>query len=88
MRNNNVIVIENTLTTSGRGMTQKRRLLCQAFFLLDDPTDAESFWIHLKTAGIAVSRAQVYKTLSLLADYGFAERRRDDQKRVNYFKPV
>lgn len=68
-------------------MTTKRRQLCQAFFLLDQPVDAESFWLQLKASGMMVSRAQVYKTLNLLTDYGFADRRHDERRRINYFMP-
>lgn len=87
MKADNDIAITQTLTTAGRAITSKRRQLCQAFFLLDQPIDAESFWLQLKASGMIVSRAQVYKTLNLLTDYGFADRRHDERSRLNYFTP-
>lgn len=83
----NESTVTQTLSSGGRPMTNKRRKLCQAFFMLEQPMDAESFWLQLKASGMMVSRAQVYKTLNLLTDYGFADRRHDERKRINVFMP-
>jgi len=73
--------------TASRTMTDKKRQLCRAFFLLEQPVNAESFWLQLQESGMVVSRALVYKTLNLLTDYGFADRCHDEQTRLNYFRP-
>ncbi len=50
------------------------RQIWRAFFVLTAPVDPESFFAQLKNKGLIIERGQVYHTLILLADYGFADR--------------
>lgn len=68
--------------------TGKRRKICQTFFMLPAPVDAEAFWLQLKNDGMDISLGLVHNTLILLTDYGFAERSRDEQTRISYFRPL
>lgn len=56
--------------------------------MLPAPVDAEAFWLQLKNDGMDISLGLVHNTLILLTDYGFAERSRDEQTRISYFRPL
>jgi Fe2+ or Zn2+ uptake regulation protein len=72
----------------GFEMSAKRRAVCMAFLPLDQAIDAESLWLQMKAAGMAVSRAQVYQTLRLLVNCGFAERGKPEESRQYFFSPI
>ena len=69
-------------------MTTKRQQVCQEFFSLGNPIDAESFWLQLVNAGVKISRAQVYNILNLLTSQGSAHRVHDVEANLHYFQPL
>lgn len=83
-----IIHIAALLAAEGLRLTNKRATLITAFYNLPDFKDAESFWLMLKAKGLQISRASVYRTLQLLADNGFAERRKDKPARYYLYKAI
>lgn len=71
----------------GYDMSTKRLAVCAAFLHLVQPLDAETFWLQLKEKGMEVSRAQVYNTLKLLVNHGFAKKLKEDDSRQHVYQP-
>lgn len=63
-----------------------KRQIWRAFFMLTEAVDPESFLIQLKNKGLVIERGQVYNTLTLLTDYGFADRTRHDGLGLTLYK--
>lgn len=64
----------------------ERRQIWQAFFQLSESVDPESFLTQLKDSGMKVDRGQVYQTLSLLAEYGFADKNRHEDLGLIFYR--
>lgn len=63
-----------------------RRQIWRAFFLLTEPIDPESLLVLLKATGLMIERVQVYSTMTLLIDYGFADRNRNEELGITYYQ--
>jgi hypothetical protein len=63
-----------------------RRYIWRAFFVLEDPIDPESFIVQLRKTDLAIERRQVYDTFTLLIEYGFADRSRNESIGMTFYK--
>ena len=65
---------------------QVSRQIWLAFFVLTEPVDPDSFLAQLKNNGLIIERGQVYHTLTLLTDYGFADRSRNEDTEMTFYR--
>lgn len=65
---------------------QIRRQIWRAFFLLIKPIDTESLLVQLKASGLVIERGLVHSTMTLLLEYGFAERSRNEETGITYYR--
>jgi len=65
---------------------QVRRRIWRAFFVLTEPVDPELFILQLKKTDLTIERSQVYDTFTLLIEYGFADRSRNESLGMTFYK--
>lgn len=66
-------IIERHMRRHGLRWTNQRRLIAQAAFATHDHFTADELLEHCRAIDRSVSRATVYRTLSMLEDAGFVE---------------
>jgi Fe2+ or Zn2+ uptake regulation protein len=64
---------------------QARRRIWRAFFVLKDPIDPDSFISQLRKSDLTIERSQVYDTFALLTEYGFADRRHNENIGMTFY---
>lgn len=62
------------LEARGFSLTHERRLLIERLSSVEDHFDAEELYVKLRTEGVPVSRATLYRTLDLLVELGYLRR--------------
>jgi len=71
------MIYKQTNKDQARELLVKRRIW-RAFFVLKEPIDPESFILQLRKSDWTIERSQVFDTFTLLIEYGFADRSRNE----------
>jgi Fur family transcriptional regulator, ferric uptake regulator len=76
--------VEHRLQAKGLRRTGARRKILEAVFEGDGHFTAEDLLDRMRESGVRVSRASVYRTLSLLVDGGWVETREFQRGQLRY----
>ena len=77
---------DNKRTIEGRRRTAGRREILTAIEEIDGHFDPQTLWERLKAKGSKVSRASVYRTISILVEHGAISQVEKTEKHAHYEK--
>lgn len=74
------------LTARRFAITPERRILIERLASVPDHFDAEEMYVQLRSEGLPVSRATLYRTLDLLVEVGYLRRFTVERGKARYEK--